>query len=277
MHTKYLDVVYCHDVEFVTPAEVLEAIKELRSIRDSKKTVRYIGISGYPVPVLCDLAELVLKETGEPLDCVMSYANFTLQNTTLQSLGLERLKKAGVSCVPNASILGMGLMRSQGVPIGGKGDFHPAPNELRRRALAAAKLVEDQGERLEVVSIRWGLDTWSREGACVGGVGGIGVSVMGVSNLDELEQTVRVWESVLDGLDIPGRSVAEDRKKWSHERKLMVQEKVKGVWALLGEWKDYTWSSPDDGYVNIRTIKGAIDEVSPLPGVVEVVATPARL
>ncbi len=69
--------------------------------------------------------------------------------------------------------------------MGGKGDFHPAPNELRKRAMAAAKLVEDQGERLEVVSIRWGLYTWSRKGACVGGVGGIGVSVMGVSTLAE--------------------------------------------------------------------------------------------
>ncbi len=97
LHTEYLDVVYCHDVEFVTPAEVLEAIKELRSIRDTRGTIKYIGISGYPVPVLCDLAELVLKETGEPLDCVMSYANFTLQNTTLESVGLERLKKARVS------------------------------------------------------------------------------------------------------------------------------------------------------------------------------------
>ncbi len=81
----------------------------------------------------------------------------------------------------------------------------------------------------------------------------------------------------MDGLNITGRSVADDRKKWSHERKLMVQEKVKGVWAILGEWRDYAWPSPDDGYVNIRTIRGAIDEVKSLPVVAEVGVTPARL
>jgi len=284
LHTTYLDVVYCHDVEFVSAAEVLSAVKTLREIRDTEKTVKYIGISGYPVPLLCELAELILKETGEPLDCVMSYANFTLQNTTLKTLGLQRLKNAGVTVVPNASILGMGLMRSQGVPVGGKGDFHPAPNELRRRCLESAQLVEKlDGERLEVVSIRWGLDSWSRDGKKVGGKGGLGVSVMGVSNIPELEETVRVWESVLDGLSaeglVEGRVVSEEKKGWSLERKKEVERKAELVWNVLGEWKDFAWPSPDEGYVNIRRIMGVgIEETMetvPISGVVEVEAAGA--
>ncbi|KAK2626814.1 hypothetical protein QTJ16_003989 [Diplocarpon rosae] len=260
--TSYLDVVYCHDVEFVTAEEVLVAVKELRRIRDVQGTVKYIGISGYPVPLLCELAELVLKETGEPLDAVMSYANYTLQNTKLQTLGLERLKRAGVSCVPNASILGMGLIRQAGVPVGGKGDFHPAPLELRTKCIQAAKFVEETGESLEVVGIRWGLDNWSRHGATLGGIGGIGVSVMGVSNLEELEETVRVWNSVLDALPIAGRQVAEEKIEWSLERTKVVAEKARGIWDILGEWKDYTWASPDEGYVNMRAMKGVMDDLS---------------
>jgi len=265
LQTSYLDVVYCHDVEYVSPAEVLVALKELRRIRDEEGTVKYIGISGYPVPLLCQLAELVVKETGEPLDAVMSYANFSLQNTTLMSLGLERLKRAGVSCVPNASILGMGLLRSAGVPVGGKGDFHPAARELRGKCLEAARFVEGTGERLEVVAIRWGLDTWSREGAGLGGIGGIGVSVMGVSNLEELEETMRVWNSVLDGLPLAGREVSKEKKDWSLARAEAVSEKAKAVWGILGEWKDYTWASPEEGYVNVRAVKGVVDNVAPLP------------
>jgi D-arabinose 1-dehydrogenase len=260
LHTAYLDVVYCHDVEFVSPSEVLTAIRELRRIRGEEGTIKYVGISGYPVPLLCELADLVLRETGEPLDAVMSYANFTLQNSTLRTEGIERLKRAGVSCVPNASILGMGLMRSAGVPVGGKGDFHPAPRELRNRALEAAKFVEETGERLEVLSIRWGLDSWAREGASVGGVGGIGVSVMGVSTLGELEETMRVWESVLDGLPIPGREVEQEKKEWSLKRRKEAEGKARGVWDILGEWKDFTWASPEEGYVNTRLIKGVIEE-----------------
>ena len=52
----------------VSAAEVLEAVRELRRIRDEARTVKYVGISGYPVDVLCDLAEMVLRETGQPLD-----------------------------------------------------------------------------------------------------------------------------------------------------------------------------------------------------------------
>ncbi|KUJ20353.1 Aldo/keto reductase [Mollisia scopiformis] len=277
LRTQWLDVVYCHDVEFVTAPEVLAAVRELRRIRDEEGTVKYIGISGYPVPLLCELAELVVRETGEPLDAVMSYANFSLQNTTLKSEGLERLRRAGVSCVPNASILGMGLLRGQGVPVGGKGDFHPAPEGLRRRCLEAAKWVETKGERLEVVSIRWGLDTWSREGAVLGGVGGIGVNVMGVSNLEELAETMRVWNSVLDGLPIAGRKVEDGKKEWSLKRKDDVEVLAKGVWNILGEWKDFAWPSPDEGYVNVRAVKGVVDEIAPLPAVKDDISKSSRL
>jgi aryl-alcohol dehydrogenase-like predicted oxidoreductase len=267
LHTGYLDVVYCHDVEFVTPAEVLVAVKELRRIRDVEGTIKYIGISGYPVPLLCELAELLFKETGEGLDAVMSYANFTLQNDSLKG-GIERLKRAGVSCVPNASPLGMGLLRKKGVPVGGKGDFHPAPMELRRRVLEAAKWVEGRGEKLEVVSIRWALESWAREGATVGGVGGIGVNVMGVSNLEELEETMRVWNSVLDGLPVPGREVEREKREWSLERRKEVEKIASGVRETLGNLKDYAWPSPEESYVNIRMVKGVVDEVAPL-GVVK--------
>jgi D-arabinose 1-dehydrogenase len=40
-----LDVVYCHDVEFVTRREVILAVAELFKIRDEGK-LRYVGISG---------------------------------------------------------------------------------------------------------------------------------------------------------------------------------------------------------------------------------------
>ena len=56
LHSEYLDMVYCHDVEFVSPAEVLEAVRELRRLRDEEGTIRYIGICGYPLDVLGDMA-----------------------------------------------------------------------------------------------------------------------------------------------------------------------------------------------------------------------------
>lgn len=224
LHTSYLDVVYCHDVEFVSPEEVLIAVQELRRLRDEEGILRYVGISGYPVDVLSSLAEMILRETGEPLDIVMSYANYTLQNTRLRSLALPRLLAAGVDVVPNASPLGMGLLRRDGVPIGSMGDFHPAPNDLRTAIHAAAECTAQNGEKLEVVAIRFALESWLRAGAKAGALGAplarsadadpgflsvanigigrrLGVSVMGVSNIAELDETLRVWRSILDGVE----------------------------------------------------------------------------
>jgi len=120
-------------------------------------------------------------------------------------------------------------------------------------------------------------DTWSREGAGLGGVGGIGVSVMGVSNLQELEETIRVWNSVLDGLPLAGREVPKEKKEWSLARAETVAEKAKAVWTILGRWKNYTWASPDEGYVNVRAVKGVVDEIAPLPLVKDGSAKESRL
>ncbi|KAI4162847.1 MAG: hypothetical protein LQ342_003564 [Letrouitia transgressa] len=290
LHTTYLDVVYCHDVEFVSPEEVLTAVNELRRIRDESGIIKYVGISGYPVTTLCDLAEMILEKTGEPLDIVMSYANFTLQNTRLASIALPRLKAAGVQVVPNASVLGMGLLRRKGVPIGEQGDFHPSPSGLRAAVKSASNWSDSQNikdRRIEKVAIRWALETWMREGATVGSRGDpasgipwtreriekyggakLGVSVMGVSSIEELEETMRVWRSILDGLEDGGKTAVESGRgttdrEWSLQRQAQVRTLADGIREVLGGWVDFTWESPPEGFVNKR--KGRADPSQQLP------------
>lgn len=278
LHTDYLDVVYCHDVEFVSPAEVLVAVHELRRIRDEENTIRYIGISGYPVDRLADLAELVKAHTGAPLDAVMSYAHFTIQNTTLVSRALPRLLAAGVDVVPNASPLGMGLLRRGGVPVGAMGDFHPAPCGLRRAVHEAAEWVERKhGKKLEMVAVRFALEEWIREGKeagvwCTlkpdttpGKRERFGVSVVGVSNAQELSETLRVWRSILAALgsgDGDGDSLVSSNRDtpaeetstnptWSRRQREHILSLVRSVQAILGpQWVDYAWPSPPPGFVN---------------------------
>ena len=304
LDTSYLDVVYCHDVEFVTPEEVLKAVRELRRIRDVDGLVHYVGISGYPMQVVCSLAEMILRETGEPLDIVMSYANFTLQNTRLLTEGLPRLLAAGVDVVLNASPLGMGLLRRQGVPIGKMGDFHPAPDGLRTAINSASVWVDQQSEKLEAVAIRFALGLWLREGARVGVLGPLlspsvdtdasflsmanlgtgkrlGASVIGVSHMEELEETLRVWRSIIDGLgnqSDDGNAIEDNPavydekspsnltslqppavlipsditdKKLSEKARLPDHILVKGIRSILGsKWRDYEWPSPGPDFVN---------------------------
>ncbi|KAE8551773.1 hypothetical protein TMatcc_001756 [Talaromyces marneffei ATCC 18224] len=256
LHTDYLDVVYCHDVEFVSAAEVVEAVRELRRIRDEDASIRYVGISGYPVEVLAELAELVLRETGEPLDVVMSYANYNLQNTRLATKVLARLRAAGVDVVPNASILGMGLLRGQSVF-----DWHPAPKGLRDATQKASEVLrEQQNEKLESLATRYGLESWIREGSAVGVYGHpleatdgsapklsngqqLGVTVVGVSNVKEVDELVAIYREVLDDV------VYSEGK--SSTKSVETAELTKLVRSILGpEWLDYAWPSPGEGYVN---------------------------
>jgi len=276
LRSSYLDLVYCHDVEFVSEDEVMEAIRELRRIRDEEGTIKYVGISGYPLPVLCSIARRVLRETGEPLDAVMSYANFTLQNQLLASTGIKQLQDAKVDVVPNASPLAMGLLRREGVPVGAMGNWHPSSNGLRNAVKRASDFCDRHDERLEVIAIRYALETWLTLGAPVGSrgdpasgvpwqresnsqVGGnrLGVSVMGVSKLSELEKTMQVWRSILDGQEngaetarLAGRWKRDH--EWSLNRQKAVQILADGIQEHLDEFLDYTWESPPAGFVNKR-------------------------
>ncbi|KAI1329466.1 Aldo/keto reductase [Xylariaceae sp. FL0255] len=285
--TEYLDLVYAHDVEFVSPAEVLTVVRELRRLRDEEGVVRYVGISGYPVEKLCELAELVLRETGEPLDAVLSYSHFHIQNTTLGKKAVSRFTAAGVDVVLNASMLGMGLLTTRGADSGTFASWHPSPEGLRAACQDLVPVAVGAGEKLEVVAIRWALDNWSRDGVVRGTsfLNGawrveekedpsstateparIGVSVMGISSIPELEETARVFNSVIEGMgvvtisdtsDTPTEGAEADnsakvarRRTWSLERRDKIQRIVEDMWAVLGEWKDYSWSSPDPGFVN---------------------------
>ncbi|KAI5793032.1 NADP-dependent oxidoreductase domain-containing protein [Geopyxis carbonaria] len=247
--TKYLDVVFCHDVEFVDPREVVPAVQTLRELRDIG-LIRYVGISGYPTATLATLAQRVTDETGEPLDVVMNYAQYTLQNTTLFSQGLKKLVEAGVDCVLNGSPLGMGLLRGQGVPVGDMGDFHPAPTALREKCADASFAVEKFGggnESLETLALRFSMEGWSRDGAVAGTTvhpsiewrgshrltnfmqPRVGISVAGVSFMHELDSLLVIWKDVALTL----------------EREYLYQK----VADVLGDgWRDYSWASPGDGF-----------------------------
>lgn len=269
LNSPYLDLVYTHDVEFVSPAEVLEAVKELRSLRD-QGLIRYVGISGYPVEVLVSLAEMILEQTGEPLDAVMSYSHFCLQNGQLGNEDvLGRFRNAGVECVLNASMLGMGLITTRGVDRGPMASWHPAPPPLREACNNLAKIANKFDEHLEEVAIRWSLENWARTGASFGSTAyppsiaseanvdeaglptRIGVSVMGVSQVAELDETWELWKSVVGLASGGDENAAQRRDKIAR----IVRDEM---WPSLGSWKDYSWESGGESFTNMRQTKGVI-------------------
>lgn len=267
LNTPYLDLVYMHDVEFVTPAEVLGAISELRRLRD-QGLVRYVGISGYPVDVLASLSEMVLRETGEPLDAVLSYGHFCVQNSQLGRPSLlQQFQAAGVDCLLNASMLGMGLLTSNGVDDLPMAAWHPAPPALRQACHELSAIAAQSGEHIEKVAIRWSLENWLYVGAAFGtrahsraaeaaGVTlprRLGVSVMGVSAVEQLEETCQLWSAIInpstaeDAVGLKRRSATSD----------LVERRM---WPHLGGWKDYTWESGGATFTNVRRAMGQVPD-----------------
>ncbi|KAB5582795.1 Aldo/keto reductase family-domain-containing protein [Coniochaeta sp. 2T2.1] len=316
--TGYLDLVYAHDVEFVSDGEVLEAVKELRRLR-AEGLVRFVGISGFPVESLVALAEMVRRETGEGVDAVLSYGNFTVQNRTLgraevlegkmEGQGeswLRRFKGAGVGVVLNASMLGMGLLTSAGIPPdpeapvvldGGEkkksplAKWHPSPPKLRLACKELAQLAKQKGERLESVAIRWALAEWARVGAEagfgvrvgdeVGGDDTVGGTVMGVTSVAELEETVREWKGVLAARKEGREKDDDDEAAADRERQRGILELVeKEMWPVLEKegWLDYSWASPGDGFVNQLKDeeRGVVPQDGVLAGYEEAKARAAR-
>jgi hypothetical protein len=167
----------------------------------------------------------------------------------------------------------MGLLRRAGPTIGAMGDFHPASQGLKVACRRASEYCDQQGERLEVVGLRFALESWIREGATVGSTGdpasrvprnqedvqelwgrNFGVSVIGVSHLEELDETLRLWRSILDGLEDGKRSAGQPDREESLRRKERVEDLARGVREVLGEWYNATWESPPPGFVNARKL-----------------------
>ncbi|KAJ2714454.1 hypothetical protein H4R19_001720 [Coemansia spiralis] len=132
LHTDYLDVVLCHDVEFVDLVQVtdvaLPALLELQR----RGVVKQVGISGYPLDVLLRIAQ-VQHARGTPLDVCLSYCNFNLHCRRLPAY-VPALRAAGVRTIVAASPLSMGLLNHGATP-----EWHPAKPELKA---AIARCVE---------------------------------------------------------------------------------------------------------------------------------------
>ncbi|RMJ28233.1 L-galactose dehydrogenase, partial [Aspergillus sp. HF37] len=95
-----------------------------------------------------------------------------------------------------------------------------------------------------------------------GNAGGrVGASVVGVSNVEELNETLRVWRSVLAAVEDrddgdtqamePSDSEETTDRAWSRQRRQHILSLFRDIQATLGpDWVDYAWSSPPPGFVN---------------------------
>ncbi|MFM8986760.1 MAG: aldo/keto reductase, partial [Planctomycetia bacterium] len=107
--TDHIDIMLCHDIEFVGLRQIVdETLPALRTIQRSGK-VRCIGFSGYPQKIF----RLVCDQT--PVECVLNYNQYTLQNTRFADETVPYLKARGIG-VMNAGPFSARLLTDAPLP-----------------------------------------------------------------------------------------------------------------------------------------------------------------
>lgn len=145
MGTDYLDLVLLHDVEFVKVDQVWE--ETIPALLEAKKAgkVRAIGFSCYPMACF----DKVLDHVEDDIDCVLSYNQYTLQNTAFVEKLLPRLKAKGLGAI-NAGPFSARLLTNAPLP-----NWLKEPEEVKAAARAAAKLCEDNGVDIAQLALQY--------------------------------------------------------------------------------------------------------------------------
>jgi len=141
--TDHLDNMLCHDIEFVPMQQsVDETIPALRRAKAAGK-IRFIGFSGYPQKIfrfICDQTDV---------DCVLSYNQYTLQNTRFAEESVPYLKAKGIG-VMNAGPFSARLLTNAPLPA-----WLKEPESVKAAARAAAQLCANRGVDIAQLALQF--------------------------------------------------------------------------------------------------------------------------
>ncbi len=141
--TDHLDIILCHDIEFVPMQQIVdETIPALRKMQQSGK-VRFIGFSGYPQKIfrfICDQTDV---------DCVLSYNQYTLQNTRFLDETVPYLKSKNIG-VMNAGPFSARLLTNATLPA-----WLKEPENVKAAARKAAELCAQRGSDIAKLALQF--------------------------------------------------------------------------------------------------------------------------
>ena len=144
MGVEYLDIMLCHDIEFVEMSQIVnETLPALEKVKQEGK-VRFIGVSGYPMNIF----RYILDRA--PLDVVLSYNHYTLQNTMFAGL-VPYLKEKGVG-IMNAAPFSARLLTNAALP-----PWHKATPFVRETARRAAEHCASKGVDIAKLALQFSL------------------------------------------------------------------------------------------------------------------------
>ena len=139
----HLDVCLCHDIEFVEMQQIAdETLPALRKVQDQGK-VRFVGFSGYPMKMF----KFILDQTD--VDCVLSYNQYTLQNTRFADELVPYLKAKGVGAM-NAGPFSARLLTNAPLP-----KWLKEPENVKAAARKAAEHCAKKGVDIAKLALQF--------------------------------------------------------------------------------------------------------------------------
>lgn len=143
LRTDHLDILLCHDIEFVPMQQIVdETLPALRRAQQAGK-VRFVGISGYPQKIFRFVADQA------DIDCVLSYNQYTLQNTRFADETVPYLKEKGIG-VMNAGPFSARLLTNAPLPA-----WLKEPENVKAAAREAAKVCADRGTDIAKLALQF--------------------------------------------------------------------------------------------------------------------------
>lgn len=174
LNVDYVDVIQCHDIEFVRLDQVVEeTIPALRKAKEQGKA-RFVGITGLPFNAL----QYVLDRIE--VDTVLSYCRYSLNDSSLRHV-LPHFRGVGVGVI-NASPLAMGLLGDREPP-----DWHPANRTIRETCAKAAAFCRERGADISKLALQFAVAN-----------SGIATTIVGTSRAEKIEKNVRCIEEPMD-------------------------------------------------------------------------------
>jgi len=143
LKTDYIDIFQIHDIEFGKRKQIIEETLPAMFKLKKKGKIRFIGITGYPLTLLKEIAET------QEIDTILSFCRYNLLDTTMDDILTPVVKKKGVGLI-NASPLHMRALTKKGAP-----SWHPAPEKVLQVAKEATQFCQERGANISDLALQF--------------------------------------------------------------------------------------------------------------------------
>jgi L-galactose dehydrogenase len=145
LKTDYIDIFQVHDIEFGHKEQIInETLPAMSKLKQAGK-VRFVGITGYALQMLRDVAR------STEIDTILSYCRYDLMDTALDEVLTPMAQRAGIGLI-NASPLHMRVLTEKGAP-----NWHPAPRRVLEAGRQVARYCKSKGVDIADLAMQFAL------------------------------------------------------------------------------------------------------------------------